>query len=854
MCTMGKDLMIVVDMPTEGEARRGERFTSRRYKIMREVMEKAIGYPMDNAHLTVLSETRPEGVKYLTEKEIKEGRVTLMQEIAEVKPKAILAVGEAPFTALTEQKGAIKKSGDLFAITVADEIYKVIPCYTPGYAAMHRDNKAMFEKYAKSIYRAVFVAEGGSVELDFTEWQMVKSLEEVNQVIEYCQQTGICSLDVETTGLDRRKDKVTLITVSFQIGSSWLIPIDHFESPFTETEKDDIIEALHNGITINPNVKKLGWNFKYDMHMLATYGIDFAGQCLDGITKHHIIDENERHGLKKVGPEFYPELENYEYIVSGYAWDKVPLKILCEYAAVDSDITLRLHFLLTEILLEEPELYRLSRNLSNPATQWTYECESHGMKIDRPFLETCIQELGDRINKVDEELRSFKDVQEFEINRRQILNQEAINDTEKKLEGARARAKNGSNAITDRYETAIRRIKSGEDQVYDGINWNSPVQLQELFYRSSTGFNFDMPYVRQKGGPYPSTAKDFIKELPDTTGFIKKFIFYRRLMKLHSTYFNGILDRLHSDDYIRAEWIVWGTVTGRLSSRDPNLQNIPRAGNDEVSEWAKKVKELFIAPEGMCIIQVDYSQAEIRLVAEAAQEQVMIKTYQDGGDIHTLTAVDVKGLSLAEWNNLTKEDQKEWRFRAKAVNFGFMYGMSAESFQDYCKNEYNIHITYAEAVDMRRKFFNLYPALEAWHKKSIRRAEQQGYVTTLFGRRRRLPDIDDSDDYLVGMAQRAAINAPIQGTAGEFTIFAASILRNRMLFVEPMAQIVNNVHDSIMIYCPIGSEDKVVRLARETMKNLPIKEYFETELLHVSMEVDAEVGPSWGTMEDYIEF
>lgn len=387
--------------------------------------------------------------------------------------------------------------------------------------------------------------------------------------------------------------------------------------------------------------------------------------------------------------------------------------------------------------------------------------------------------------------------------------------------------------------------------IYEGINFGSYLQMGALLY-TKEGFGYEEPYDKKKRKVSRLTDKPTLSQFDDYSGFIEGLFFWRSLEKTISTYLVGILDRLDSKNKVHTSFLQHGTTSGRLSSRDPNLQNLPskdRVKHPVAREVVGFVKDVFIAPQGHKLVQVDYSQAELRIAADFATEVNMLNAYNNGEDLHALTASTMMGLTLAQFYELPKDQQKSGRTKAKAVNFGLIYGMSADGLQDYARTSYGVTMTLDEAKEARRKYFELYPRLLYYHELYIQKAVKFGYVRTLFGRKRICPDIYEDDDYLRAFSERIAINSPVQGTAGEFTIWACGLLRNRL---HPRVRFVNTIHDSILFYIPDDILEESLRMIKFTCENLDTEPFFGKKLQRVGMGVDIEMtDTSWNKMEEY---
>jgi len=290
------------------------------------------------------------------------------------------------------------------------------------------------------------------------------------------------------------------------------------------------------------------------------------------------------------------------------------------------------------------------------------------------------------------------------------------------------------------------------------------------------------------------------------------------------------------------------------NSETPNLQNITthvKIKHPFVEEVTTSVKKCFLVPKGYTLINWDFSQAELRMIADLANEVNMIAAYKAGVDLHKLTASKLMKITLEEFLQLPKVEQDEWRQKAKAANFGLIYGQSAEGFKDYAKNTYGVKMNLKEAIEIHTAFFVAYPAILQYHEDYINKQKQHGCVRTVFGRRGRYPDVDSVDDFLRGNAERELVNFPVQGSNGENTVFALALLERRL---PKSVQLVNTVHDSIMAYVPDRLVPYVVKVGIDTCVNTPMLRFFGKQMKHLSMAVDAQFSKTnWKALENWDE-
>ena len=356
------------------------------------------------------------------------------------------------------------------------------------------------------------------------------------------------------------------------------------------------------------------------------------------------------------------------------------------------------------------------------------------------------------------------------------------------------------------------------------INWNSPKQVSDLLFNQ---LNFPTIKLSQKTGS-PSADAKVLKRLR-AKGFTlaEQLMDYKFYYGANSKFLNAWPKYIRHDGRIHPTFHLTNVVTGRTSCSDPNLQQVPRK---------PELRGLFTAPPHRALIEVDYSQIELRIAAEYANERNMLKIYHEGGDIHTLTAQSITGLSAAQVKG-------EYRTRAKAVNFGFLYGMAAKGFVNYAFDSYDTVVSLAEAERYRQLFFHKYPNLLKWHKNMEILCESLGGIANMFGRFRPIPDIYNQDQYLRGKAIRQAINTPVQSTANDLLLLAAVEISKKLRSKYDL-KIVGTIHDSILIDLPKEYVEQASKEIREIMIRPEVLEHFDIQL-KVPLDVEISVG-AWG--------
>ncbi len=807
---------------------------------------------------------------------------------------------ENVFNSLTKETGCIVTLGDKVAKVLGKTnfkkvVSKILSFNIPTPLMLTYDISTIIEnqKYlysvAKDLNKAYEIATDTYDDTGSTVWRFINTFEELQIVVSYIKKTEVCAFDFETIKLDDKKGvyhedfKATTLSLSFQAGSGYVLPLEHFQSTIEPIEMYRMLLFLKEEVFENPNINKIAHNLSFDAHVLNHYKIGLEGKLDDTMLMHHLIDETQQHGLKELVAEYYPEYAGYDDELAGMDWAKIPLGILSKYNAVDSDMTLRLKTILEAELQKDEPSYIIYRNLTMPCWKSLFQAECEGMLIDADFIESKLPLVEELRQDVLNRLNSHPIfVKYFRYKKREALKQ-AISQKEEKLEALKELAvkkfektkidleneiedlkltkDDNHKSITLRFEKLrklevvkssselkilqdIQDLKTGNVELLKEFNFGSPTQLADLLYKCPVGFNF--PSIDYK------TGKEFLEDLEDDSGFMQDLLLLRVIEKTTGTYLKGLLDRLDKNNKVHTAFLLAGTQSGRLSSRNPNLQNISNVAklkDEEAIKLVSYVKESFIVPKGYTLVALDYAQAELRVIASFAQETAMLEAFENDLDLHSLTASVSMQITIDEFFALPKAEQKAGRTKAKAVNFGLIYGMSAKGFMNYAKTGYGVILTLEESETLRNAFFDKYSKLIEYHEIYQEKARKFGWVRTLFGRRRRTPNIHSPSSMDRSADERISINSPIQGTAGEFTLFAISLLTLRL---DKRVLFINTVHDSIMFYVPDDLIDSQARIMVETATNLPTEKYFNKTLKGVKMKVDVEISKeSWKKLNEY---
>ena len=604
-------------------------------------------------------------------------------------------------------------------------------------------------------------------EKNYTTIRDEKTLE---QWLEKIRNEKIIAFDLETTSLDSMQAEIVGMSFSCKPGEAAYTPIAHVE----KTEEQ--LKILDNQLELqsvlnqvepllnNPEIKLIGQHFKYDMNVLSNYGIEINNLSDDSLMESYVLDTNGRHDMDTLAMQYLQKQTiKYEDICGKGAkqisFAEVPVDVATQYAAEDSDITLQLHLELSKKLQEHQQQQQLKvyREIEMPLIQVLAKMEQTGVLVDSKTLEKQSEELSIKIAQLEQQA----------------------------------------------YELVGREF-----------NLNSPKQLQEILFEEQ-----NIPVIKKTPTGQPSTSEDVLQELAEDYELPRIIIDNRSFSKLKSTYTDKLPQEINSrTGRIHTSYHQAVATTGRLSSTNPNLQNIPIR-----TEEGRKIRQAFVAPEGFKIMAADYSQIELRIMAHLSKDEKLLDSFAKDQDVHSRTASQVFGVEI-------EEVSKDQRRAAKAINFGLMYGMSAFGLAK------QLGVERGEAQDYMNRYFDQYPKVAEFMKTIKEQAKENAYVDTLFGRRLYFPEIKNRNGRIRAGAERAAINAPMQGTA-------ADIIKQAMLKVfaeiknNPDIRMIMQVHDELVFEVREEKQDELAVLVKNLME--------KAVQLSIPLKVDIGIGDNW---------
>ena len=603
-----------------------------------------------------------------------------------------------------------------------------------------------------------------SAEEEDVHYEVVTDATAFEAWVKELEAAPVFAFDTETTSLDYMKAEVVGVSFAVEPGRAAYVPVAHnYVGAPEQLTRDEVLGRL-KPLLEDPDRPKIGQNLKYDASVLANHDIAMQGIVFDTMLESYVTDSTAtRHDMDSLALKYLGKTTIHFEDIAGkgkakLTFDQIPLEQAGPYAAEDADITLRLHHALWPKLEQEPGLRSVFEDIEIPLVPILSRIERNGALLDRSMLETQSQELGERLLELEQQ---------------------------------------------------AHEMAGGE------FNLGSPKQLGEILFEK-----LELPIIKKTPKGAPSTAEDVLVELALDYPLPKVILEHRSLAKLKSTYtdklpemINPVTGRVHTS-YHQAV-----AATGRLSSSDPNLQNIPIRTAE-----GRRIRQAFIAPEGHHIVAADYSQIELRIMAHLSSDEGLLNAFRDGLDVHRATAAEVFGATLDDVSD-------EQRRKAKAINFGLIYGMSAFGLAK------QLQLGRHEAQDYIDLYFERYPGVQSYMDDTRALAHEQGYVETLFGRRLYLPEINARNKMRQQAAERTAINAPMQGSA-------ADIIKRAMLRVDAWlrsekleSRMIMQVHDELVLEVP---EDELQVITEGVCEQMSAAAELSVPLL-----VEAGVGANW---------
>lgn len=695
-----------------------------------------------------------------------------------------------------------------------------------------------------------------------TKYKIITNKQELKKLIQCCKQTGYASVDFETNAepLYNKSFKPTILSVTFQPGFGCSIPLDHFETKkYTSSGWNwkKMLCKFGEEVIENPEVVKVAWNYKFDDQIFQKYNIYYRGVCLDGMLAKYLLNEEKPNDLKSMVRRYLPEYGDYEKQdkFDKIPWDKKEMEPLCHYGCQDTDYTLRL-MLFFEKKLIDLGLYNTYRNLIMTASRVLTSVEKNGLYIDRAFNQELLDSYLPKIEAAKEAIYNLPKVKKFTKLYNQSKIEKYIAKLEEEIENLDPRV--DKRKIQSR-EQKIANIRAGvfttkkELELIRSVSLGSSVDLPQLMY-SEEGFNFEV--IKKNDSGKPSTDEETLTNLrltvkkPDSPKavFLDSLLELRGLEKMYKTYIEGWHEKTQDDDRLHGRFLIHGTTSGRLSSAEPNAQQIPKTSVDP------NIKKQLVAPKGTLYIASDFSQAELRIMAHLSGDETYLNAFNSGQDPHLAIAATKYHVPYEEalkiYEDENHPDHKIWKVRrkqAKQIAFGLIYGIGAKLLAVKLSDpKSGIIVTPEEAQKEMDIFFGQHPKLKTFLKKQEKFLRKNGYLVSLFGRKRRLPQIYSSDRGEEAYALRLALNFPCQSAASDMCLFGSILIYYLMRQGKlPSTKSVCLVHDAnYQITKPENINTWSIYEMWQIYRNPLTKPYFGFQIDDLDMEMDFVIGRS----------
>lgn len=697
-----------------------------------------------------------------------------------------------------------------------------------------------------------------------TRYTIIRNKRELKKLIACCKSTGYACCDYETNAepIYNKGFKPTILSVSWMPGFGASIPLDHFEtkdytSPGWNWKK--MLRKFGEEVIENYEITKVAWNWKFDDQINQKYHIFYRGTCLDGMLAKYLLNEEKPNDLKSMVRRYLPEHGNYEKqdAFDKIPWDKKELDPLCHYGCQDTDYTLRLMIFFEKKLIDLG-LYSTFRNLIMSASRVLTSVEKNGLYLDREFNNQLLETYKPKIDAARQAIYDLPRVKKFEKKYNQEKIDKYIQSIEAELEELDYNDPKDKRKIVSR-EQKISNIKAGifttkkEQELIRPINLGSSVDLPALMY-SEEGFHFEV--IKNNESGKPSTDEETLTNLrltvkkPDSPKaiFLDRLLELRGLEKMYKTYIEGWNEKVQDDDRLHGRFLIHGTTSGRLSSAEPNAQQIPKTSVDP------NIKLQLKAPKGTLYIASDFSQAELRIMAHLSGDETYLNAFNSGQDPHLAIAATKYHIPYEEalkiYEDENHPEHKIWKVRrkqAKQIAFGLIYGIGAKLLAVKLSDpKSGIIVTPEEAQKEMDIFFGQHPKLKTFLKKQEKFLRKNGHLVSLFGRKRRLPQIYSNDKGEEAYALRLALNFPCQSAASDMCLFGSILIYYLMRQGKlPSTKSVCLVHDAnYQITKPENINIWSIYEMWQIYRNPLTKPYFGFQIDDVTMDMEFVIGRS----------
>jgi len=862
------DVLLIGDKPGANEDKQGVPFAGQSGKLLDETIAALCDETTDADGNEVLSPSmfgrtniircRPPRNKKPTKTEVQSCLPQLLREIKAREPRVLMVLGKVPLEYLTGQTGITMLNGKVLdCILPGFEHIKVVACVHPSYV-LRMDHE--IDKFIEAFEVLAEVVTGSyDAPLGLGEYHTLTKLADVRSLIRRIRkEKKKTAFDTETGSLywfDTVHPALLCFSLTNESGVGYTIPFDHVESPWRiggkrERERWKIIKLVGE-LLEDEHVEKLVQNGKFDAkHVAHATGYEIINYR-DTMLTHLVINENKgTHGLKvlayRTGMGGYDKpLDRYSAthpeanVRRGGSYAAFPGEILFPYAGMDADVTLRVDddLLADPEYVNNPKLQRLAEDFLPALSVVLSDMEYEGAQVDPEVVKELDIKYTREMLEQSKEIFEFKEVTDYakdpnKIGDAGVFNPGSHQQLQEVLFGKMGAiptllTKGGFERLVLRYNNAVAKWKAKRR--------GSKPRFQALVKEA----------IINEEWQHFSTNAEVLHELErDGNLLAKPILAYRAAETLHGTFVKPLLYNLDPLGRVHCDYLIHGTVTGRLASQDPNLQNIPNKGGGLI----KSAYVSRFGDQGL-LGQVDYSQVELRVAASWFDEPSMIQTYLDGEDMHLNTALDLFDLTREEYAALDSNDQKLKRTQAKRINFGILYGGGPPALQTALRKD-GVFLSLDECAELIERYFEVRPMLKKGIEKLEKSVKKLGYLESFTGRRRRIPEVFSEDDKIVSRALRQSVNFPIQNGASEMTLMSLVLIWNRMQEEGYLSKMILTVHDSIIFDLHVDEAFEVLAMAKYVMEHIvelsvEILPGLDWSWLKVPIVADCELGVNW---------
>lgn len=885
-------ILFVVDAPNQATYSRGQTLNAPQMACLRQLIESN-GIKGSEVKMVIPSPPIPQDIETSERKigeflsDYRDELLTVIQGMPNLR--LVVTLGKTALRQVVGRSVKITEArGSLVACPVADGVW-MLPMLSPAHALRRPEIMPILEGdflQVGSLHSAGWDSSIFESAADEAKYEWCLDLQPLIDLEPSC-----LTLDTETVGLEWSHGKKMILTVqlSYKQGHALIVPlnVDYFNDDALRGESSQHLPKMTNAtlakLTAQLNellgskeCRVVGHNLKFDLHHLRNHGIKVANWYSDTMQLAFAVDENM--GIKSLDEctrRWVPEMAGYadsfnsaEVHQGKSRMDLVPHDQMIRYAGGDTDACYRLMITLATVCKEDSRQWNAFLNIQMAGLRAFVNMEATGIGIDVPALDDLGAKYSIKAKLAYDELLELAAVKAPAVLRKH--EDKGLSFTRDAFVSDLLFSKEGLGlepVVFTKGSIGVKkedRIASVSSKLHLPFFEHIPLvaklieykKLQKMrnTYIGQRGYTEYIHVKRLKSGKFPAAIETILNsagilyaekqigqnEPQEPQGNLQEVGALRmdeigNVFKVKEQSPTGFWQYLTAGNKVHPSFRLDNTVTGRTSSQNPNAQNFPKRG-----QTAKDFRQIFIPSEGFVFIEADLSQAELRIAAWMANDKSMLKIYRDGGDIHTATAAGVMNIPVEQ---VTKEDRQ----KAKAINFGFLYGMWWTKFRDYAKTDYGVSFTPKQAEAIRNRFFDLYPALETWHKTMRSFVREHGYVRALHGALRRLPSIKSDDDKIKQETERQAINAPVQRFASDLGVLALARFdrdcpKDRM---RPIAFI----HDAVVIEARLDSVDEAASALKWYMQHNPLEELFDLEI-PLPICSDVSVGNTLAMLEE----